>query len=102
MSFLNNLGGKGIAKMAGEKAGDFVEQTVSNIMDKKDKAGGEGGEAKAQGEDKSGFDISNVVSLGDKKEEKGGLDIGNALGMLGGDKDKDSGGGLSGALGKLF
>ncbi|CAK6979802.1 uncharacterized protein LOC111224206 isoform X2 [Scomber scombrus] len=85
-NFLSNaLGNDGIAKMAGEKVGDLVEDTIKNVMGGKEKQEGEK-EGEKKEENKGGFDVGDALSLvgGNKKEEEGGggLDVKNVIGGL--------------------
>ncbi|KAJ0005312.1 hypothetical protein NQD34_011526 [Periophthalmus magnuspinnatus] len=94
------LGNKGIAKLAGEKAGDVVEDTVNKVLGGKEKEG------KGAGGSNKGFDVSDVLDFGGKKEDEGGLDVGDALSFIGDSKDKGDGGNkgfdLSGAIGDFM
>ncbi|MED6243538.1 hypothetical protein ATANTOWER_022048 [Ataeniobius toweri] len=84
-NFLSNaLGNDGVAKMAGQKAGQFVEQTVKNAMGGGAGKGGQQQENKKEGGE-GGFDVEDVLSLaGGKKNEGGGggLDVSNFTGGL--------------------
>ncbi|KAJ0066865.1 hypothetical protein NL108_004824 [Boleophthalmus pectinirostris] len=96
------LGGQGIARMVGEKAGDFVEDAINKAMGGNEKESqGDKGSAGGSG----GFDVGDVLSFGDNKEKKSGLDIGDALSFVGDSKDTDKREGgldLSGIAGNLF
>ncbi|MEQ2245758.1 hypothetical protein ILYODFUR_031327 [Ilyodon furcidens] len=86
-NFLSNaLGNDGVAKMAGQKAGQFVEQTVKNAMGGGAGKGGQQQENKKEGGG-GGFDVEDVLSLagGKKKEGEGGgggLDVSSFTGGL--------------------
>ncbi|XP_033182240.1 keratin, type II cytoskeletal 5-like isoform X3 [Anabas testudineus] len=96
-NFLNSLGGSDIAKLAGQKAGSLVEDTVKNALSggkkegkKEEKPGGGGGGG-------GGFGVGDALSLvsGKKNENKGGgFGVGDALSLVSGKKNENKGGGF--------
>ncbi|XP_061601467.1 uncharacterized protein LOC133463770 [Cololabis saira] len=100
MNFLSDaLGNDGIAKIAGAKVGEMVEDTLKKALGGDDKKEAEKGGAEGSGE--GGFGLGDALSLvgGKKEEDKGGFGIGDALSLVGGKKEEDKGGfGIGDAL----
>ncbi|XP_044069861.1 uncharacterized protein LOC122884257 isoform X3 [Siniperca chuatsi] len=80
------LGNKGIGKMAGQKAGELVEDTVNKVMSGGKKKEGNNG----------GSHVGDVLSFGGGKKEgnNGGSHVGDVL-SSGGGKKEDEGKGLN-------
>ncbi|XP_015233005.1 PREDICTED: uncharacterized protein LOC107086526 isoform X3 [Cyprinodon variegatus] len=110
MSFLSNIpGGDGIAKVAGEKAGEIVEQGVNKIMGGGADKGGQQ-QQQQEGEKKEGggggFGLDDALSMvsGKKEEKEGGFGLDDALSMVSGKKEEKEGGGggIGNFVGGLF
>lgn len=69
-------------------AGDFVENTVKNVLSGQGQKGEEQGGQEGS-EDKGGFGVGDALSLvgGKKDDDKGGFGIGDAFSLVGGNKE---------------
>ncbi|XP_061601468.1 uncharacterized protein LOC133463771 [Cololabis saira] len=104
---LGNDGNDGIAKIAGAKVGEMVEDTLKKALGGDDKKEAEKEKGGAEGSGEGGFGIGDALSLvgGKKEEDKGGFGVGDALSLVGGKSEGSGGGGgvdVKNALGGLF